>query len=276
MKTIAYLGPESSYSFLAAQKAAEKGDTLIGLPTFSDVFNAVRVGSADSAVIPIENSVEGNVNEVTDCLIFGPGQSPDDAPLFINAEFVLTIENYLIALKGAALEGIKTIATHWQPYAQCRQSLKKLLPNAKIAFADSTSAAVASLKDGEAAALGGKQLITEKHAALGPTVNDVEGNCTRFALLSAEDREAPENNKLTIVFEAENRPGGLLRLLEIINVFGMNMTRIESRPHKSVLGRYVFIVDLNGNILDNNTASALELIKRSTIFFKYIGNYREL
>jgi prephenate dehydratase len=78
-----------------------------------------------------------------------------------------------------------------------------------------------------------------------------------------------------MVFEAENKPGGLLRLLEIINAFGMNMTRLESRPHKSVLGRYVFIADITGNILDNATSSALELIKRNTALFKYLGCYEE-
>ena len=269
MKKIAYLGPESSYSHLAAQRIAGGDDSLVAMPSFSDVFFAVRERRADMAVLPIENSAEGNVNEVADGLIF------DDAktPLFINAEFVLKIENYLIAQKTAELRRIERIVTHWQPYAQCRRALKKLLPDAAIIFSDSTSAAVAGLSDDRTAAIGGIQSVKENLQVLGTTVNDMAGNCTRFVVLSSADTVTTASDKLTVVFEAENRPGGLLKLLEIFNVFGVNMTRIESRPHKSVLGRYVFIADLSGNVLDNNTSSALELIKRSTVYFKYLGCY---
>lgn len=268
MKKIVYLGPENSYSFLAAQTVARQEDTLTGLPSFGEVLDSVREGYADIAVTPMENSVEGNVNEVTDCLIFGC------KPVFINAEFVLKIDNFLIADKDADFSKIETIITHWQPYAQCRQTLKHLFPDVKIVFADSTSLAVKSITDNKTAAIGGKQLVTEKLKISDCTVNDNAENCTRFAVLSREDLISSENNKLTVVFEAENKPGGLLKLLEIFNVFGMNMTRLESRPHKSVLGRYIFIADISGNISDNNTSSALELVKRSTVFFKYLGCYK--
>jgi prephenate dehydratase len=271
MKKIAYLGPENSYSFLAAKRIADDDDILIDMHSFTDVLESVRNGNADIAVTPMENSVEGNVNEVADCLIFGS----DEKPLFINAEFVLVIENHLIMRNDARPENIKTIVTHWQPYAQCRQTLKKLLPDAKIIFAESTSAAVKSINDDATAAIGGKQLVTKGYKMHSDVINDNEDNCTRFAILSSKDIPDRKNNKLTLVFEAENKPGGLLRLLEIINVFGMNMTRLESRPHKSVLGRYVFIADINGHILDNSTSSALELIKRNTPHFKYLGCYEE-
>jgi prephenate dehydratase len=270
MRRIAYLGPENSYSFLAAKRIARDDDVLTEMPSFTDVLESVRECRADIAVTPMENSVEGNVNEVADCLIFGD----DRKPLFINEEFVLVIENRLIMQKDADPDNIRTIITHWQPYAQCRHTLKHLSPDAKIVFADSTSAAVKSISDDYTAAIGGRQLVSEGHKMSG-IINDNEDNCTRFAVLSSNDLLDPKNNKLTVVFEAENKPGGLLRLLEIINAFGMNMTRLESRPHKSVLGRYVFIADVTGNILDNSTSSALELIKRNTALFKYLGCYKE-
>ena len=271
MRKIAYLGPENSYSFLAAKRIAREDDILIGMPSFFDVFECIYKNSADVAVTPLENSVEGNVNEVTDCLIFGGY----DKPVFINAELVCKIENFLIAQRDADFNDIETVVTHWQPYAQCRQMIKKLLPNAKIVFADSTSAAVGSISDNKTAAIGGAQLVSGNFKKSDYTVNDIENNCTRFGVFSATESVSPENNKLTIVFEAENKPGGLLRLLEIISVFGMNMTRLESRPHKSALGRYIFIADITGNIFDNDTVSALELLKRNTVFYKYLGGYKE-
>jgi prephenate dehydratase len=271
MRRIAYLGPENSYSFLAAKRIAHHSDVLADMPSFTDVLESVRDKRADIAVIPMENSVEGNVNEVADCLIFGD----DKRPLYINAEFVLVIENHLIMRKDADPNGIRTIVTHWQPYAQCRQTLKRMLPNARIVFAESTSAAVGSISDNVTAAIGGKQLASEPYKISDSVINDNKDNCTRFAVLSRNDFPDMKNNKLTIVFEAENKPGGLLRLLEIINVFGMNMTRLESRPHKSILGRYVFIADISGNVLDNSTSSALELMRRSTAHYKYLGCYEE-
>ena len=270
MRRIAYLGPENSYSFLAAKRIAQNGDVLMEMPSFTDVLESVRECRADIAVTPMENSVEGNVNEVTDCLIFG-----SDEPIFINGEFVFGIENFLIMRKDADPEKIRTIVTHWQPYAQCRHTLKRLLPDAKVIFADSTSAAVKSISDSETAAIGGKQLVSELYKRSDGTVNDNRENCTRFIVLSKNDLPDRENNKFTLIFEAENKPGGLVRLLEIINAFGMNITRLESRPHKSILGRYVFITDIAGNVLDNSTSSALELIKRNTVFFKYLGCYKE-
>ena len=269
MQKIAYLGPENSYSFLAAKTVAGKDDVLVALPSFSEVLENVRNGGADVAVVPIENSIEGNVNEVTDGLILG-GTS-----LYINAEFVLTIDNYLIALDGADFSKIETVVSHWQPLGQCRQTVKKILPNAKIVFADSTSAALGRVTDTKTAAIGGKQLVRKGLQKSNGPVNDVPDNHTRFLVLSKNDSQKPENDKLTIVFEAENKPGGLLKLLEFFNGFKINMTRLESRPHKSALGRYIFVADIMGNISDKNTLSALELIKKHTIFYKYLGGYKE-
>jgi len=271
MKKISYLGPTNSYSYLAAKKVMNADDILIEMPSLTDVLKALREGSADIAVTPMENSIEGNVNEVTDNLIFGG----DKNPVFINSEFVLKIENYLISKKDADFTKIKAIITHWQPYAQCRQNIKRLLPDAKVVFADSTSAAVEGILNNETAAIGGEQLVKENYKKSDYVVNDNIDNCTRFATLSKSENNNPKNDKFTIAFEVENKPGGLLRLLEIINVFGMNMTRLESRPHKSALGRYVFIADITGNVLNNDTSSALELIKRNTAFYKYLGCYKE-
>jgi prephenate dehydratase len=270
MKKIAYLGPVNTYSYLAAQSAAADGDKLIPCQSFSEVFDFVKAGKADTAVVPMENSVEGNVNEVTDFLIFGS----DNETLYINSELVLSIDNFLIAKLEADFNKIETVFTHWQPYAQCRGTVNRLLPNVKIVFAESTAAATEMISDEKTAAIGGKQLLKNGFKLSEFSVNDIKNNTTRFCAVSLSNKTANENDKLTVVFEAENKPGGLVRLLEIFHAFGMNMTRLESRPHKSVLGRYVFIADITGNILDKDTSSALELIKRSTVFFKMLGNYK--
>jgi len=281
-KKIAYLGPKDSYSFLAASEFSNDGDSLISLATFLDVLDYVRHNKADLAVVPLENSTEGLVNEVTDGLIFNNGQLDNlyndekSDNLYINYEFSLPINNFLIAKEKADFSKIDKVFTHWQPYGQCRNTLKKILPNAKIIFSDSTSSSIASIKNTAQAAIGGRQLVSDGFKSSDICINDAQDNCTRFAVLSKENITCAKNTKLTVCFEAHNKPGGLLENLEVFKNANLNMTRIESRPHKSKLGRYVFIVDILGNVLDDKTNKALEKLKKSVEFYKYLGGYVEI
>jgi len=275
-KKIVYLGPTKSYSELAASSFANKGDILISSPSFLDVLDAVKNGEADLAVVPVENSIEGIVNEVTDGLIFTMGESGIAANLYINFEFYVTINNYLISKKGCDFSKIKTVVSHWQPYGQCRHTLKRFLPNARIIYADSTSNALAGIKDKTVASIGGLQLVEGDLIASDVCINDAPNNITRFVVLSKDNVICDKNSKITIAFEVQNKPGGLIEVLSILRDFDLNMTRLESRPHKSALGRYVFIADIVGNVKDIKIAEALKKIEDSTSFYKYLGGYSKL
>ncbi|MCL2375700.1 MAG: ACT domain-containing protein [Firmicutes bacterium] len=258
---------------MAAELVGKAGDMFLSCPTFLDVLTNVHTASADCAVVPIENSIEGIVNEVTDGLIFGIG-AKEHSFLYINAEFSIPIENYLIAQKGAGFSCIKTIITHWQPYGQCRHTLKKLFPDAKVIYADSTSAALSAIADVYTVTVGGKQLLSDAYVSSEFSVNDAPNNRTRFAVLSTNDISDTKNTKITIVFETKNRPGALVEILQIFKYAGLNMTRLESRPHKSQLGRYIFIADILGNTMDKKTVKALEQIRQKSEFYKYLGGYK--
>jgi len=266
MKKIAYLGPENSYSFLAAKRIMKTDDMLLPYPNFLEVLDRVQNNLCDCAVVPVENSIEGAVNEVTDGLIFNRN-------LYINVEFSIPIDNFLIAQAQADFKKIHTIYTHWQPYGQCRNSLKTQFPNATIVFKESTSAAVTCIQNPFCAAIGGEHLCTMGLQLSDSSLNDTQSNRTRFVVVSKKNQPDITHDKFSLAFEVQNRPGALLEFLQVLNYQNLNMTHIESRPHKSELGRYIFIVDVLGNVLNTKVAYALKQIKNMTQFYKFLGSY---
>jgi len=272
-KKIAYLGPENSFSCLAVKKyisGLEQNYAPLLCSIFFDVLDNVKIGAADLAIVPLENSTEGIVNEVTDGLIFS------DTDLYINADFSIAIDNFLIYKNGSKLENINTLYSHWQPFGQCRNTIKKLLPNAKVVFENSTASAVAAIKDNASAAIGGKQLVSGNFIASDKPINDATDNRTRFAIISKYNSFCPTHTKSTITFETQNKSGALVEILSILKKHNLNMTRLESRPHKSHLGRYIFLVDIAANAHDKKTATALSLIEKKSSFYKFLGSYRTI
>jgi len=265
---IAYLGPKDSFSYLAAQKFCGGGDELLEYPTITHALQSVG-GECCAAVVPLENSSEGSVSDTLDALIQNDG-------LFINYEYELKIEQKLLTLRGAKLKDITKIITHRQPYGQCRESVSRLFPGAEIVFADSTSAAALAVKDKHTAAIGGAQLANSILCASDFNLNDQEENRTRFVYVSKNNIADAGNTKTTVVFESENKPGGLVALLKIFNEYGINMIKIESRPRKGFLDRYLFIVNLTGSALDKKIETALQKLRKKTVFYKFLGSYKTI
>lgn len=267
---IAYLGPEDSFSFLAAQRFSGGGDELKEYPTITHAILSVVNGGCGAAAVPLENSTEGGVSDTLDGLIQNDG-------LFINYERELKIEQRLLALRGAESKDIRTIVTHKQPYGQCRETVSQMFPDAGIVFADSTSAAARAVRDKHTAAIGGVQCCRADNglAAFDYCMNDSPVNRTRFVLVSRDNIADAANTKTTVVFESENKPGGLVSLLKIFEKYNINMTKIESRPRKEYcLDRYLFIVNIAGNALDSKVKTALDKIREKTVYYKFLGSYR--
>ena len=263
---IAYLGPKDSYSYLAASGFLGDGVKLCEYPTITNALLSVGNG-CDAAFVPYENSSEGTVSDTIDTLI--------KEKLFIVREYDLKIDNRLITLKGAELSKIKKIVTHRQPYGQCRGYISQNYKTADIVFCDSTSAAAAVITDNYTAAIGGLQLLkSNSHLAASDfTINDQKENRTRFILVSDKAAADKQNDRTTVVFESENKPGGLLSLLSVFEKYNINLTKIESRPRKESVGRYLFIVDITGGAADENISLALKEIESKTVFYKYLGSY---
>lgn len=259
---IAYLGNEYSHTF-AACKALCGDAEFVGKKTAHDVATAVASGECDMCVLPIENSVEGSVTATADALL--------ELPLFIRAETALSIHHNLVAIKGASLKDIRTVFSHPQALAQCRGWLKSKLKDADTVAVHSTSYALELLSSADKAAVAATAASGQE--VLVANVEDYSSNATRFLLLGRE--EGTVGDRGSVIFSAGNRPGGLLSVLKVFEVCGINMTYIQSRPSKSGLGEYIFFVDFILP-LDKETASLgrlLTLLEEWTSYCKFLGRY---
>ncbi|MDO8491876.1 MAG: prephenate dehydratase, partial [Dehalococcoidia bacterium] len=256
-KRIAYLGPPGTFT----EQAAMLHDATAQLMPFSSVpavAAAVDTGMADEGVAAIENSLEGSVPETLDLLIH-------ESRLVIRKELVIPIEHCLLVKPGAQYGDIKAIFSHPQALAQCRRFLERCFPKAQLVAALSTTAAVEQMlaSSTPAAAIGNVRAAEIYHAeVLAQGIQDQANNVTRFVVLALTDHAPTGNDKTSLSFYiAEDRPGTLCDILQEFSSRGINLMKIESRPSKQTLGRYFFLVDLEGHRQDKAVAEALDQVK---------------
>lgn len=255
MTRIGYLGPAGTFSNEAALASLGLAGTdvagaeLVPEPTIHAVVMAVESGEVDRGLVPIENSLEGPVSEAVDALVH-------DAPnVRIVGETVLPIHYVLAGRAGLAVADVTDVHSHPQALGQCAQSLRDLLPTARVHAATSTAEAMRHVAQltGPAAALG-PQLAAELYdlSILRDGVEDRDGNVTRFVWLArSQDAESVDGapawkSSITFVGDGDGDPGWLVRCLSEFAFRGVNLTRIESRPAKRRLGHYVFLLDFDG------------------------------
>jgi len=219
--------------------------------------------------VPIENSLEGAVNVTLDVLAKEDG-------LYIDDELIIPINLNLVAKKGTAARDIKVIISHPQPLGQCRNYLNRDFQAAILMEENSTSKSAQRVAAGD----GTFAAITSNIAAkihgleiLESNVQDAENNRTRFVIISKALRSRTGCDKTSIVFSTDNKPGSLYRILDIFSLWDINMTKIESRPAKNVLGQYIFFIDIDGHVEDQDVSDALIMVQRKTSFYKVIGSY---
>lgn len=269
----AFLGPEGTFTEAALRTlpAAERG-VLLPQPSAVAAIEAVRSGDADSAVVPLENSVEGSVASVLDELATGD-------PLVITREIFLPVGFSLLARPGTTGAEVRTVATHPHAAAQCRRWLRQHLPDARIELCGSTAAGAAGVARGEYDAAVCAP-IAARHYRLTELATDVADNpgaVTRFVLLCrpGPPPERTGNDKTSLVaFIRDDHTGALLSVLTEFAVRDINLTRIESRPTKERLGRYCFSLDCEGHLADARVADALAALRRICADVRYLGSYR--
>jgi len=266
---VAVLGPRGTYSELAARKHFGEADFLY-CSSISEVVKSVEEGRVAAGVVPVESMREGSVGETLDALVWHDVR--------VTAEIVLPIVHSLLGVKGARLEEIRQVISHPQALSQCRSFLQSRLPNAELVEVSSTAKAaqqVSRLGLREAAALGPKELA--QIYGLEVLVEDVSGdeeNLTRFFCLGREKTPRTGRDKTSIVFYTEkDRPGVLYEILGEFARRQINLTKIESRPSKKVLGDYLFFIDFEGHEDDEIVREALEGVRRKTAMLKIIGSY---
>ncbi len=270
----AYLGPAGTFTETALRSlpAAAKAQ-LQPCGSVTAALDAVRSSEADGAVVPIENSVEGGVAVTLDELSTGE-------PLMITREMHVDVQFALLAKHGTKPADIKRVATHPHAEAQCRRWLATHLPDAEIVLESSTAHAAARVAAQDApydAAISAPIAAeTYRLATLATAIADQAGAVTRFVLVSRPDSPpAPTGaDKTSIVaFIHDNHPGALLELLEQFAARGVDLTRIESRPTGSRLGRYCFSIDAEGHVAEARVGEALMGLRRTCADVRFLGSY---
>ena len=266
---LAYLGPEGTYS---EQAALERGGqaVLVPFPSIPAAVSAAEEGATDEAVVPIENSLEGAVTHTTDLLIH-------HTRLRIRSEIVLPIHHCLLIQPGVEHDDVRVVYSHPQALAQCRGYLERNLPHAEPVASLSTAGAVRDMRGSDRVAAA----ISSARAAeiFGATVadrdiEDVRSNRTRFVVLAPEDAPRTGRDKTSICFDfSEDAAGTLHGALGELASRDINMIKIESRPVRRSLGRYIFLIDMEGHREDRIVREALEGIRARATMFKVLGSY---
>ena len=263
---VAYLGPKATFTHLACIRQFGSSATYVPANSIKEVFNEVERGRADYGVVPIENSTEGVVNHTLDMFI--------DSPLKISAEILQEVSHHLLSKTGK-LEAIKRIYSHPHAIAQCKTWLENNLPQvpisevystakaAEICVEDPTAAAIASEL---AARLYGLQIVKRR-------IEDNINNFTRFLVISEKSREKTGRDKTSVMFSIKDRVGALYEILKPFAQYGINLTKIESRPSKKKAWEYIFFVDLEGHQADKTVKAAVDDLKAQCLFLKILGSY---
>lgn len=272
-RTTAYLGPEGTFTETAARTATadDPHAVLVACHDIPHVFRCVSDGTADQGVIPIENTLEGSVTATLDALAA-------HTELVITAELELTVQLVAAAVEGTQLDAVHTVYSHPVPLAGCSQWLSGLSAQVERVAVSSTAKAAE-----QAAALGvGHVAIVNRLAAdrygltvLSDDITDRDTNATRFVVVGTELAAPTGWDKTSIVVYIDtNRPGALLKLLEVFAERQLNLTKIESRPTKAELGEYCFFVDVEGHVLDARVGDALAAVQRTQRDITILGSYQ--
>ncbi len=268
-KRIAYLGPAGTFTEAAAILYDPDAE-LTPLASIAAVAAAVDSDSVDEGVVPIENSLEGSVTDTLDLLIH-------DSTLSIRRELVMPIEHCLLVKPGVTADMIESIHSHTQALGQCRRHVERRFPNAQLVAALSTAAAVEDMMAGpESAAAIGTVRAAELYGAetLARGIQDSAVNFTRFVVLAHRDHPPTGNDKTSLCFSfSDDRAGILYSVLGQFATRNINLAKVESRPNKESLGRYVFLVDLDGHRQDAVVKEALDRIAAQVSLLKVFGSY---
>ncbi|WP_370324583.1 prephenate dehydratase [Euzebya sp.] len=268
--TVAFLGPEGTFTAAAADRAAP-GHERLPLTTIPDVVDLVRDGTADVGVVPIENSIEGAVNLTLDTLAFGePG-------VYIRGEVEVPISMNLLVRPGTSLDAVKEVRSHPMAIPQCRVWLSANLSGVQLSTTASTAAAAEEVVDGDGtvAALG-TTAAAERFGleVLAADIHDRDGNTTRFVTLGRRMPGPTGADKTSlVVFFGADRPGQLMRVLDEFALRGINLTKIESRPTKTQLGEYCIFIDASGHVTEARMAEALRSVHRHVAEVRILGTY---
>ena len=263
---VAYLGPPATFTHQAAVRRFGSSAEFMPVRTIADIFDEVEHERADYGVVPVENSTEGTVNVTLDRLI--------DTDVLITGEVTLDITQHLLS-RASDLAEIKTVCSHPQALAQCRQWLGAHLPDVTVEDMPSTTAAAARAKDDPAVAAIAAEMAARWYDVpiLRRRIEDNPSNSTRFLVIGRRAAPATGRDKTSILFSMKNEPGVLVSILEPFAARRLNLTKIESRPTKRRPWEYVNFVDFEGHRETAVVRDVLTEIKERCELLKVLGSY---
>lgn len=263
---IAYLGPEATFTHIAALKKFGKSLTYLKCDSIADVFTEVERDRADYGVVPIENSTEGAISHTLDVFV--------GSDLKICSELYLEIKHNLLS-RSRRLSAIKRVYSHQQVFAQCRKWLERNLPQAKLIPVASTTDAAWLYANRKGNAAIASEVAAEEYDLniLAHSIEDTQHNITRFLVIGKQETAPTGNDKTAIVFSMKDKVGALHDVLIPFKKNNINLTKIESRPSKRKAWKYYFFVDMQGHIRSKKIKQALRQLEKSCTYFKLLGSY---
>ncbi len=263
---VAYLGPEATFTHIAAMNHFGSSVSFKAQPSIRDVFVEVEKGVCQYGVVPVENSIEGAVNYTLDLFY--------ESDLKICAEIYQSISHDLLSKTGN-LEDIEVIYSHPHAFAQCRKWLRKHLPGCSLKECSSTaSAADMASKNTQSAAISSHEAAHIYNLnVVASRIEDISRNITRFLVIGKEEVRKTGRDKTSIMFVTAHIPGALYRILQPIAAAGLNMVKLESRPARHEKWSYVFFADLEGHMQDVTIKTTVEEMKNICLFLKWLGSY---
>lgn len=264
--TIAFLGPEGTFTQAAALKHFGHSVRTAPLATIDEIFREVESGAAHYGVVPVENSTEGVITHTLDRFV--------NSTLNICGEVQLRIHHFLLG-KGERLEDVRRVYSHRQSLAQCHRWLDNHLPGVEqIDVSSNAEAARLAAREPGAVAIAGE--TAGEIYSLTPIARNIEDepeNTTRFLVIGRSSPGPSGQDKTSLLISTQNKPGALYRLLEPLSRHGISMTRIESRPSRRGTWDYIFFVDIEGHAAEPKVAEAMKLLEQDASLFKVLGSY---
>jgi Prephenate dehydratase len=263
---VTFLGPEATFSHLAAMKKFGKLARYAPSNTIHEVFLEVEKGKYNYGVVPVENSTEGAVNDTLDLL--------ESTSLKVCGEVFLRISLDLASVSGQR-KNIEMIYSLTQPYRQCRQWLMANFANVPIIEVASTAQAAqkAAENPNSAAIVSSSAASLYKLKVVEHGIEDQRGNTTHFFVMGKDSPGPTGNDATSIIFAVQNAPGALYNTLHPLQEKSINMTRIVSRPAKTEVWRYLFFVDIDGHQEDPKIKRVLNKMEKLSKRFKVLGSF---
>lgn len=264
---VTYQGEPGAYSEMAVYKFFGRKVEPISCKDFGEVFESVKTTAVPHGVVPIENSIEGSVNQNYDLFL--------TYDLKVCGEVAVKLAHVLIGNSQTKFESIETVYSHPQALAQCRKYLEK--HKWEIIPAYDTAGAVKTIKEKNlttaAAIASEKAADLYSMKILARDISDNPTNYTRFLVLAQEDAAPTGDDKTSIIFSAKHAPGTLYNALGEFASRNINLTRIESRPTKTTAWQYNFYLDFEGHRTEKRCTEALQALEKYATFVKILGSY---